>query len=259
MIKILKGDITQQQVDCIVNAANPSLLGGSGVDGAIHLSAGPDLLSFTKTLGGCETGKAKISPGFQLFSKYIIHTVGPIWKDGLENEAKLLESCYTESLLLAKENLIESIAFPCIGTGAYQYPLEEAACQAIYTIEKVIRDDEYWANKDIRFVCFDTENQVIYESLLQYPQVSFEIIVEGLVQGVYYRAKTKEMAEKLDIYGTVQNKIDGSVYIRAESDRVSIQQLIDWCRTGPEGAQVTKLKYKQMDWEDFEEFNILKD
>jgi O-acetyl-ADP-ribose deacetylase (regulator of RNase III)/acylphosphatase len=259
MIKVLKGDITQQQVDCIVNAANTSLIAGGGVDNSVHQAAGVELANFLKNLGGCITGKAKLSPGFQLFAKHIIHAVGPIWQGGFAGEAHLLQSCYTESLQLAKENLFESIAFPCISTGAYCYPLEEAACNAIYAVEKTIREDEYWVNKDIRFVCFDSENQIIYESLLQFPQISFEIEVEGKVQGVYYRAKTKEMAEQFDIYGTVQNKNDGTVYIRAESDRISIQQLINWCRIGPQGAQVSNLRYKQVDWEDFEEFNILKD
>ena len=259
MIKILKGDITQQQVDCIVNATNPTLTDGNTVDAAIHQAAGSELSSYLLSSGSLEIGKAKLSPGFKLFAKQIIHTVGPVWQGGFHHESQLLQSCYTESLQIAKENLMESIAFPSISTGTCHYPTEEAACNAIFAVEKVVREDEYWANKEIRFVSFDSANQIIYESLLQFPQISFEILVEGIVQGVYYRAKAKEMAEKLDIYGTVQNKMDGSVYIRAESDRISIQQLIDWCRIGPSGAQVSNLKYKQVDWEDFEEFNILKD
>ncbi len=124
IISLYKGDITKLKVDAIVNAANRSLLGGGGVDGAIHRAAGPELLEFNRKLGGCETGEAKISPGFKLPAKFIIHTVGPVWQGGKSNEDSLLENCYLNSLKLAVKNKIKSIAFPAISTGVYGFPLE---------------------------------------------------------------------------------------------------------------------------------------
>ena len=137
-IKILQGDITALEVDAIVNAANRSLLGGGGVDGAIHRAAGPELRKFNKTLSGCDTGDAKISPGFNLKARHVISTVGPVWKDGHSNEDNLLASCYQRSLEVAVENDVTTIAFPCISTGAYGFPFERAEKIALDAIHEFL-------------------------------------------------------------------------------------------------------------------------
>ncbi len=139
-IEIYKGDITKLKVDAIVNAANTSLLGGGGVDGAIHRAAGPELLEFNRNLGGCKTGEAKISPGFNLPAKYIIHTVGPVWNGGKNNEDILLANCYKYSLKLGVENKIKTIAFPAISTGVYSFPLERATKIAVTEVKKILRE-----------------------------------------------------------------------------------------------------------------------
>jgi len=163
-IEIQNGDITKLKVDAIVNAANTSLLGGGGVDGAIHRAAGPELLEFNKKLGGCPTGDAKISPGFNLPAKFIIHTVGPVWNEGKNNEDNLLANCYKNSLTLAIENEIKSIAFPAIGTGVYRFPLERATKIAVNEVGKFLENDK--SIKKVIFVCFDEENFNIYSRLL---------------------------------------------------------------------------------------------
>lgn len=136
MIKVIQADITTLPVDAIVNAANESLLGGGGVDGAIHRAAGPELREYNKGLGGCSTGQAKLSPGFNLPAKWVISTVGPVWRGGGYGEAELLQSCYRQSLLLAVENDVETIAFPAISTGIYGYPREAAAAIALAVMKQ---------------------------------------------------------------------------------------------------------------------------
>jgi O-acetyl-ADP-ribose deacetylase len=138
-IEILNTNITTLQVDAIVNAANNSLTGGGGVDGAIHKAAGAELREYCVTLRGCETGYAKITPGFNLPAKYVIHAVGPVWNNGTEGEEKLLALCYTNSLQLAVENSIKTIAFPCISTGAYRFPFDKAAAIALPTIDAFLQ------------------------------------------------------------------------------------------------------------------------
>jgi O-acetyl-ADP-ribose deacetylase (regulator of RNase III) len=163
-IQIFKGDITQLATEAIVNAANNSLLGGGGVDGAIHRAAGPRLLEACKQLNGCDTGQAKLTPAFGLKCNYIIHTVGPIWQGGKNQEAKLLASCYKNSLQLAINHQIKHIAFPNISTGVYGFPKELAAEIALGTTLNFLEGNT--AELQVLFVCFDEENYFIYKSKL---------------------------------------------------------------------------------------------
>lgn len=163
-IELLKGDITQMQVDAIVNAANTRLLGGGGVDGAIHEAAGPGLLEECKGIGGCPTGEARITKGYHLPAKFVVHAVGPVWHGGYSNESELLASAYLNSLRLAFENRISLIAFPSISTGAYGYPKESAARIAIRTIGKFIKNNPY--PKKVFVVCFEEETYDVYKRLM---------------------------------------------------------------------------------------------
>lgn len=163
-IYVRLGDITKLKVDAIVNAANNSLLGGGGVDGAIHRAAGPALLQECIRLGGCKTGESKMTNAYNLPCKKIIHTVGPIWHGGNQNEAALLASCYDSALKLAEENDIYSIAFPCISTGVYHFPHLQAAEIAINTVMKHILGRKY--EGDVTFCCFHLEDAAIYKKLL---------------------------------------------------------------------------------------------
>jgi len=159
--EVVRGDITKLKVDAIVNAANTSLLGGGGVDGAIHRAAGTELFEFNRKLGGCSTGEAKISPGFNLPAKYIIHTVGPVWNGGKNNEDKLLANCYKNSLKLALENKIKTIAFPAISTGVYRFPLERATKIAVSEAKKFLEKNDLI--EKVIFVCFDEETYSVYQ------------------------------------------------------------------------------------------------
>ncbi len=162
-IELIKGNICLLHVDAIVNAANTSLLGGGGVDGAIHSAAGPELLDECKTLNGCSTGDAKITKGYKLPTRYIIHTVGPVWHGGINNEEKLLKSCYQKSLELVISHEIQTIAFPNISTGVYRFPKEKAAQIAIKTVTEFLSKNK--TIEKVYFVCFDEENYNIYKSL----------------------------------------------------------------------------------------------
>ena len=162
MLKIERGDITTYSVDAIVNAANTSLLGGGGVDGAIHRAAGPELLQECRLLHGCKTGEAKITKGYKLPAKYVIHTPGPICCGGQQREAELLASCYTHSLQLALENGCKTVAFPSISTGVYHFPLEQAAAIAVKTIHTYC--DAHSQFDAIYMVCFDEHTLKAYQN-----------------------------------------------------------------------------------------------
>ena len=162
---VIKGDITQQQTDAIVNAANTTLLGGGGVDGAIHRVAGPQLLEECRGLGGCKTGEAKITKGYLLPARYVIHTPGPIWHDGKKGESALLKSSYENCLALAAEVGCRSVSFPSISTGVYRFPLHQAAKIAVETILQFLNNHSL--PQQVYMVCFDGWTQAAYETALQ--------------------------------------------------------------------------------------------
>ena len=164
-IELIKGDITKLKVDAIVNAANSSLLGGGGVDGAIHRAAGPELLEECRSLNGCKTGEAKITKGYDLPAIYVIHTVGPIWREGIQNETQLLRSAYQNSLELAAAYPISTLAFPNISTGVYGFPKELAGKIAVNTVNAFLKTNS--TIEKVIFVVYDEENYEIYEGLLK--------------------------------------------------------------------------------------------
>jgi O-acetyl-ADP-ribose deacetylase len=163
-LKVVEGDITKLDVDAIVNAANSSLLGGGGVDGAIHRAAGPDLLKECRTLGGCPTGQAKITAGHRLKAKHIIHTVGPVYHGG-GGERELLASCYRECLRLASETGLETVAFPCISTGVYGYPKPEACTVAMETVAAWLGENAL--PKEVTFCCYGDESVLYYREAMK--------------------------------------------------------------------------------------------
>ena len=161
-IQVTQDDITRQTVDAIVNAANESLLGGGGVDGAIHRAAGPELVAACRTLGGCPTGQARITSGYRLPASHVIHTVGPVWRGGRSGEPTLLASCYESSLKLAEENELTSIAFPAVSTGIFGYPLEAATRIAVDAVTRFPATSVVL----VRFVCFDAHTAKVYRALV---------------------------------------------------------------------------------------------
>jgi len=164
MLRIVLADITTLKVDVIVNAANKTLLGGGGVDGAIHRAAGPDLLAECRTLGGCNTGDAKITKAYRLPARYVIHTVGPVWRGGQSGEAELLSRCYRKSLELAVQYNLKTIAFPSISTGVYGYPVENAARIALDTVIKFLKENQ--SRIAVTFCCFSEKDLNIYRKIL---------------------------------------------------------------------------------------------
>lgn len=163
-IEAVQGDITKQAVDAIVNAANTTLLGGGGVDGAIHRAAGPELLEECRGLGGCSTGDARITKGYRLPTRWVIHTVGPVWSGGGRGEPDLLRGCYERSLALAAQHGVRSIAFPSISTGAYRYPIEQAARIAVDAVRACL--ERPTSVELVRFVCFSARDLEVYRTLL---------------------------------------------------------------------------------------------
>jgi O-acetyl-ADP-ribose deacetylase (regulator of RNase III) len=164
-LKLLRGDITKLAVDAIVNAANTTLLGGGGVDGAIHRAAGPQLLAECKTLGGCRPGEAKITRGYSLPARFVIHTVGPVWSGGTRGEPETLANCYRNSLCVAADNSVRTIAFPAISCGAYRYPIANAASIAVETTGEFLREND--SITEVTFVFSSDEIESAYQRLLR--------------------------------------------------------------------------------------------
>ncbi|MEO5368338.1 MAG: O-acetyl-ADP-ribose deacetylase [Magnetococcus sp. WYHC-3] len=253
----VQADITTLAVDAIVNAANPSLLGGGGVDGAIHRAAGPQLLAACLLLGGCRTGDAKITKGYLLPARFVIHTVGPVWHGGGRGEPELLASCYRRSLEIAAEHGIRTIAFPCISTGVYGYPADLAAAIAIRTVRET-RMAQHAAPMDVTFCCFSRQACETYLALLkagasEMPQDArgtvatgahkrIHVFVCGAVQGVGFRYFVQSKATALKLKGWVRNTDDGRVELVVEGLTDNIEKLMADVASGPLGARVVQVE-----------------
>lgn len=197
---VVEGDITTLRVDAIVNAANPSLMGGGGVDGAIHRAAGPQLLEECRDLGGCRTSEAKITRGYRLPARFVIHTVGPVWKGGSEGEDDLLESCYQNSLALADLSSLHSIAFPAISTGAYGFPFERAARIAITTVLRFLT--YHPAIEKVVFVCHGNAAYDLYRYILE-PEISSNTEY-GMAQALFSHLTMIEMSHGIRIRNRIE-------------------------------------------------------
>jgi O-acetyl-ADP-ribose deacetylase len=245
VIEVVLGDITKEQTDAIVNAANPSLRGGGGVDGAIHWAAGPELAEAGGALAPCRPGDAKATPAFRLDPpvRHVIHTVGPVWKGGRRDEARVLASCYRRSLEVADELGARSVAFPAISTGIYGYPPEEAARVATATVTTASTRVEV-----IRLIAFDRPNRDVLASALAAAQAPARLAARatGYVQGVGFRASVRDRAARLGLAGHAANLDDGSVEVVAEGPRAACEALLDYLQGDDAPGRTTKLTHS---WE----------
>lgn len=169
LLRVVQGDITHLSVDAIVNAANASLLGGGGVDGAIHRAAGPELLAECRLLGGCQVGEAKLTAGHRLPARFVVHTVGPVWRGGTQGEPELLAACYRNALRVAADQAVRSIAFPCISTGIYGYPVELAATVAVEAVRTALQQPG--SIREVVFCCFSATDFELYRRLVEHEPV----------------------------------------------------------------------------------------